>query len=133
MSQPKRPVRVAVYCRISSDRGERHGVERQREDCLARAEREGWEIVWDQVENRDTFIDDDISASTKSRKARPAYKRMIRRVELGEIDVILSYSNSRLTRRPLELEDLIQLHHTTGTRICTIVSGDDDLSTSDGR
>jgi hypothetical protein len=64
---------------------------------------------------------------------RPAYKSMIQRVELGEFDVLLSYSNSRLTRRPLELEDLIDLHQRTGIRICTIVSGDDDLSTADGR
>ena len=79
------------------------------------------------------FIDNDIGASAKTRKPRPAYKSMIRRAELEEFDVILGYSNSRLTRRPLELEDLIELHQRTGIRICTIVSGDDDLTTSDGR
>ena len=127
MGQTKQPLRVAIYCRISDDReSDRLGVERQREDCETRARREGWEVA-------EVFIDNDIGASTKSRKTRPEYKKMIRRAELGEFDVILSYSNSRLTRRPLELEDLIELHNRTKVRICTIVSGDDDLSTADGR
>ncbi len=47
--------------------------------------------------------------------------------------MVLAYSNSRLTRRPRELEDLIDLHAETGVLIKTVVSGDDDLSTADGR
>jgi DNA invertase Pin-like site-specific DNA recombinase len=127
MAQSSRRPRAAVYCRISDDReGERLGVERQREDCLARAQREGWEVV-------DVFTDNDVGASTRSRKPRPAYRQMIKAAENGEIDVILSYSNSRLTRRPLELEHLINLHNSTGVLLRTIVSGDADLSTADGR
>src|SRR4051794_1962622 len=123
---PRRP-RAAVYCRISDDReGERLGVERQREDCLARAQRESWEVV-------EVFTDNDVGASTRSRKSRPAYKQVIKAAEDGEIDVILSYSNSRLTRRPMELEHLINLHNATGVLLRTVVSGDADLSTADGR
>ncbi len=119
--------RAAIYCRISDDReGERLGVERQREDCTARAAREGWQVMG-------TFIDNDISASTRSRKVRPEYRRMLEEVNAGRVDVVLSYSNSRLTRRPQELEDLIQLHEATGVQFCTIASGDDDLSTPSGR
>jgi site-specific DNA recombinase len=33
----------------------------------------------------------------------------------------------------LELEDLIKLHEETGVIFQTVVSGQDDLSTSDGR
>jgi site-specific DNA recombinase len=127
VSQSTRRLRAAVYCRISDDReGERLGVERQREDCLARAEREGWEVV-------DVFTDNDVGASTRSRKPRPAYKQLIKTAEDGLADVILSYSNSRLTRRPLELEQLINLHTSTGVLLRTVVSGDADLSTADGR
>jgi site-specific DNA recombinase len=57
----------------------------------------------------------------------------MQRAERREFDVILAYSNSRLTRRPLELEELIRLHESTGVRLATVVSGDDDLSTADGR
>ncbi|SDY89546.1 Site-specific DNA recombinase [Modestobacter sp. DSM 44400] len=127
MPQPTRRSRAAIYCRISDDReGERLGVERQREDCLARAEREGWDVI-------EIFEDNDVGASTRSRKPRPAYKQLMKAAQDGLVDVILSYSNSRLTRRPLELEQLINLHTSTGVLLRTVVSGDADLSTADGR
>lgn len=127
MDQPRHRPRVAVYCRISDDRdGKGLGVERQRQDCLARVEREGWQVV-------EVFTDNDVGASSKSRKPRPSYKRMLELAEAGEVDIILSYSNSRLTRRLRELEDLISLHERKRVRMRTIVSGDDDLSTADGR
>lgn len=118
---------AAVYVRISRDReGEGLGVERQTEDSHALADRLGVEVV-------EVFTDNDISASTKSRKPRPAYEEMLRRARRREFGAILAYSNSRLTRRPRELEDLIDLHAATGVVIKTVVSGDDDLSTADGR
>ena len=122
-----RPLRCVLYLRISSDRdGDEAGVTRQREDCQARAAREGWTIVRE-------YCDNDPGASTRSRKGRPDWDTMIAAAKRGEFDVILAYSNSRLTRRPLEFEALINLHEGFGTRIVTIVSGDDDLSTADGR
>lgn len=51
---------------------------------------------------------------------------------LGRFDVVVAYSNSRLTRRPRELEDLIDPYDKHGTRFLTIVSGDDDLGIADG-
>ena len=73
-SQPPAPVRTAIYCRISKDRsGESLGVERQEQDCRQLAERLGWEVVG-------VYIDNDISASTKSRKHRPQYAEMLRLV-----------------------------------------------------
>lgn len=119
--------RAVIYLRISHDRtGEREGVERQEADCRARIEREGWTLT-------EVYTDNDIGASDKSKKARPAYARMLADARSGSFDVIVSYSNSRLTRRMRELEDLIQLHEQTGVRIATCVSGDDNLGTADGR
>lgn len=103
------------------------GVDRQEEDCRRLAKREGLEVL------SPAFVDNDISASTLSKKARPQFAALTDAARAGEVDVILAYSNSRLTRRPLELEDLIQLHDRHGTRIVTVVSGEDDLSTADGR
>jgi DNA invertase Pin-like site-specific DNA recombinase len=121
-------VHAAIYCRISRDaEQEGLGVARQEEDCRALVERNGWTLI------EPPFTDNDISASTGSRKARPAYDRMLAAVRAGGVDVIVAYSNSRLTRRPLELEDLISLHDATGVRIHTVVSGNDDLATADGR
>lgn len=124
----RRPLRAAIYCRISRDpEGLRVGVDRQEEDARALALREGFAVVGD------AYIDNDISASTLSRKRRPQYEAVLKAARSGEVDVIVSYSNSRLTRRPMELEDLITLHDRHGTRIVTAVSGEDDLSTADGR
>lgn len=120
--------RAAIYCRISRDaEQEGLGVARQEEDCRALVKREGWTLV------EPPYVDNDTSASRHSKKARPRYAAMLAAVRDGEVDVIVAYSNSRLTRRPLELDDLIVLHDQTGVRIHTVVSGNDDLSTADGR
>ncbi|MFC7276181.1 recombinase family protein [Paractinoplanes rhizophilus] len=121
------PLRCAIYCRISQDReSEEKGVQRQEEDCRKLAAQRGWEIVR-------VFIENDVSASTRTKKKRPEYDRMIAACEAGVVDVIVAYSNGRLTRRPLELEDLIKLHEKTGVLINTVKSGDDNLGTADGR
>jgi len=117
-----------IYARISEDReSEERGVERQIEDCRAKAKAHGLTVV------EPPFEDNDISASTRSTKKRPAYDDMLARAKRGEFGTIIAYSNSRITRRPRELEDLITLFEQHGTVVRTVVSGDDDLSTADGR
>lgn len=118
---------AAIYCRISEDaEGESLGVARQEQDCRDLAARLTLDVTA-------VFIDNDLGASTRSRKPRPQYAQMLERAGAGEFDYLLAYSNSRLTRRPLELEALIGLHERTSTRIVTVVSGEDNLSTADGR
>lgn len=118
--------RVAIYTRISKDRHEGEGVARQEDLCRARAEREGWEVVG-------VFTDNDISASTRSRKVRPEYRRMLDAARAGEIDGMVAYSLSRLTRRPVEWEELIGLAEEKGVRVWSLHSGDPDLTKADGR
>lgn len=120
---------AAVYVRISDDaEGERVGVTNQTEDSLKRAAHEGHTIPPEGV-----FEDNDTSASTASRKPRPDFERLLAYVVQGQIKRVYAYSNSRLTRRPMELEILIQAHRQYGVEFRTVVSGDDDLSTADGR
>ena len=59
------PVRAAIYLRISLDR-EMDGlaIDRQREDCEKLAQFRGWEIV-------ETYVDQSISASDKTKSALP--------------------------------------------------------------
>lgn len=58
--------RAATYTRISRDEeGLGLGVARQEQDCRALAERQGWQVV------EPIYCDNDISASTRSRKPRP--------------------------------------------------------------
>lgn len=119
--------RAYGYVRISDDdEGQALGVARQGEDIATLADVLGVRLLH-------VFSDNDISASTLSKKRRPNYEAMLDGVRSGEASVILAYSNSRLTRRPRELEDLIDLHQSTKVVIQTVVSGDDDLSTADGR
>ena len=119
-------MKTAIYTRISKDtQGEGLGVARQLEDCQALADRQGWEVVG-------IYSDNDVSAAGKV-KARPEYDALLAEAEAGRIGAVISYSNSRLTRRPLELEAWITLSEKTGVRIATVVSGEDNLATADGQ
>jgi DNA invertase Pin-like site-specific DNA recombinase len=119
----------AAYTRISDDlEGQGLGVERQTEDSLRLAAQDGATIPEDNI-----FEDNDISASTLSKKPRPSFERLIAYVLTRQIKRVYAYSNSRLTRRPMELEVLIQLAEQYGLKIRTAVSGDDNLNTADGR
>ena len=113
--------------RISRDpEGMRLGVERQREDLEGEAVRAGLRVV-------DRYEDNDISASTRSRKRRPEYERMLVDAAAGRLGVILAYTSSRLTRRPRENEDLIELAERYGVEFRYLRSPSFDLNTADGR
>jgi site-specific DNA recombinase len=126
----KNPQRAAIYIRISDDReGQGLGVARQEQDCRALAERLGWTLHPD----RPVYRDNDIGASTKSRKARPEFAELLAAVRAGTVDGIVYYSTSRLTRRPMEYEAIIGLVESTGVRLASVASGMVDLTTADGR
>lgn len=116
-----------IYSRISADpEGRQVGVQRQEDDCRTLAERYGYTVAG-------VYRENDVSASTSSRKPRPQFDAMVARVREGDVAAVLAYSNSRLTRRVREYLDLIELHNATGVAFRTVVSGDADLSTADGR
>ncbi|GAA3136512.1 recombinase family protein [Planomonospora alba] len=119
---------AGIYCRISDDEeGRGLGVARQEEDCRALAERMGAAVV-------DVYTDNDIGASTRSRKKkRPHYDRLFADVKSGRINMIIYYSNSRLTRRPAEYEQIIELVEETGVKLASVASNNVDLTTADGR
>lgn len=120
-------VRAVTYRRISDDReGDELGVERQAEDLAKHAAERGYLVV-------DDYEDNDVSASTRSKKPRPDYERLLEDAKAGRFDVVLAYTSSRLTRRPRELEDLIDLAQEHGIRFDYIRSPSFDLNTADGR
>lgn len=122
----ERPKAVA-YLRISKDSDDRgEGVARQREDTIELANRFGLNLI-------QIFEENDVSASTNSKKARPQYDEMIGMVRRGEVDVVLGYSLSRITRRVREWLDLIDLAKETGVRFQTCLREDPDLTTANGR
>lgn len=119
--------RAAVYCRISDDReGRQLGVTRQEEDCRAFVEAQGYSLL-------KVYVENDVSASTRSSKKRPLFEEMVTLCEEGACQAIVAYSSSRLTRRPLENERLIGLYEKHGVQIHYINATDNDLSTARGR
>jgi DNA invertase Pin-like site-specific DNA recombinase len=117
--------RAAAYVRISRDRtGLRAGVERQREDTAALAARRGWDLV-------EVLEDNDVSAS--SGRVRPAYQRLLRGLDAGEWDAVVTWHPDRLYRRPADLEALIDLLDGSRVEVATCTAGDVDLSTPTGR
>lgn len=117
------------YLRISDDpEGLEAGVTRQDEDTDKLAERLGVTVI-------ETFADNDRSASTLSTKPREDYERMMEAAptRLGPGDMILAYSNSRLTRRPMEWERILDLYAKHRIEVHTWVSGSINLATADGR
>jgi site-specific DNA recombinase len=114
-----------VYARISSDReADGTGVERQKEDCARLAERKGWQVAQE-------YVDNDLSAW--SGKRRPEYERMLADLEAGTINGLLVYDLDRLHRQPSELEAFIDLCGRLGLTNVASVSGDIDLTTAEGQ
>lgn len=119
--------RCAIYCRISDDReGRSLGVERQEQQCRELAARLGLTVA-------EVYVDNDISASRHSAKARPAYQRMLADARHGGFAIIIAATTNRLTRRPRELEDLLDLFDEAGTTYEYVKSPRYDLKTAAGR
>lgn len=117
-------MRAAIYCRISLDQGQDGlGVQRQEEDCRAKAEALGWNVA-------EVYVDNDMSAFKE--KERPAYNRLMDDLRSGERDALVVYDLDRLTRKPRELEDFIDLAEKHGVFLAN-VSGDVDITTHNGR
>jgi DNA invertase Pin-like site-specific DNA recombinase len=117
--------RAVIYCRISQDRtGAGLGVERQRQDCEALAERNGWDVV-------ETYVDNDVSAY--SGKKRKDYLRMLDDLEQGTATVVIAWHTDRLHRSPTELEKYIDLSERRGVATHTVQAGTIDLATPSGR
>lgn len=124
MAIESQPERAAIYCRISKDlAGTRLGVARQQELCEKLAAEKGWHVG-------QIYVDNDVSAY--SGQPRPAYERMLADLESGIVDGVLVVDQDRLTRHPMELEAFIILADRLAVPIAN-VSGEIDLSTSDGR
>lgn len=120
---------AATYQRISDDReGREYGVEDQLSDNRALAEREGLTVV-----GGAPYTDNDLSASTKARKDRPQYQRLLADARAGRFQVIVAATQGRLTRTPREYEDLIDLATKHGIRFVYGKSPSFDLNTAQGR
>jgi len=116
---------AAVYARISSDQeGTALGVARQVADCRRLADDLGWAVA-------EEYVDNDLSAF--SGKRRPSYERMLADLAEGARDAVVVYHADRLTRRPIELEQFLEVITTAGVRHVRFVAGGDvDVANGDG-
>ena len=116
---------AAVYARISSDQdGTALGVNRQLEDCRRVAGDLGWSVG-------EEYVDNDVSAF--SGKRRPGYEQMLADIADGTRDAVIVYHADRLTRRPIELEQFLEVITAAGLRHVRFVAGADvDIANGDG-
>src|SRR3954451_20228265 len=117
--------RAVVYTRMSRDRaGAGLGVDRQRHECVELADRLGWQIVGQHSDN-------DLSAY--SGKPRPGYKALLDDLERGRADAVIVWHTDRLHRRPVELEQYIDVCDRHGVITQTVKAGPLDLASPSGR
>ncbi len=116
---------AAVYARISSDQdGTTLGVQRQLQDCRRLAADLGWAVG-------DEYVDNDVSAYSGRRG--PEYERMLTDLADGNRDAVIVYHVDRLTRRPIELEQFLDVLTAAKVRHVRFVAGGDlDVSNGDG-
>jgi len=115
---------AAIYVRISRDReGRQIGVRNQEPPCRELATRLGWTVGR-------VFIDNDLTAYHERR--RPEYEEMLAYVRDGRVRGIVAWTADRLTRKPRENEDLIDLAEAYNVQLAT-VTGPIDLATPQGR
>src|SRR5438132_12381795 len=99
---------AAIYARISSDPdGTALGVARQMEDSRRLARELDWPISGE-------YVDNDVSAYNGKR--RPQYERLLDDLKSGHVDAVIAYHPDRLTRRPIELEQFLELLTTAKLR-----------------
>ena len=117
---------AVIYCRISQDRDEdKLGVDRQERLCRKLAAREQLHVV---AEFKDTNL------SAYSGKRRAGYDEMVERIKADpSIEVVLAFAPDRLTRHPIELEELIALLDAHSIDVITHAAGDYSLRNSGGR
>jgi site-specific DNA recombinase len=120
-------IRAAIYARISYDPDARAvGVDRQREDCLRLAASRGWTVVAE-------YIDNNVSASKYSRKARTQYLRLLDDIEAGRIDAVAIWMEDRLQRQVLELAEFLKVCDDAGVIRIASIGGEFDLSDPEQR
>lgn len=92
-------------------------------DCRAEAHRRGWVVA-------EEYVDDDVSAY--SGRPRPAYRRLLEDLQHGERDGVMVWHLDRLHRRPIELEEFVQVCTAAGVNDVVTLHGDFNLGSGDG-
>lgn len=116
---------VALYCRVSTDEQARDGVslDEQQERLKAYSRAMGW------TEQVQLFVDDGFSAKNLD---RPELKRLLQAVKSGKISRIMVTKLDRMSRRLLDLLNLIDMFQNCEVSFVSI-SESFDTNTPSGR
>ena len=98
---PKKRKRVAIYARVSTAE---QTTENQLQELRTVAERHGWEVV-------EEFVDNGVSGVKAS---RPAFDRLLKGINRKDFDLIMSWSVDRLGRSLRHLVDFLGDIHEKG-------------------
>jgi DNA invertase Pin-like site-specific DNA recombinase len=121
------PALALLYARQSKDtEGTERAVGCQVEDGEELARRRGVKIV-------EKFIDNDRSASGKSKKGRPRFEALLEAIAAGKAKTIITWDLTRLTRNRRDTVRLIETCEAAQATIFLVRGGDLDLSTPAGR
>lgn len=122
MGSTERVFKAALYCRLSKDDGERceSGSISTQKDILAQFIRDkGWHLV-------KTYVDDGYTGTNFD---RPGFQEMIKAIEAGQVDCVITKDLSRLGRNYLDcgiyLEVFFPEH---GVRYIAVNDGVDTLN-----
>lgn len=119
MTHVGQPVLAYVRQSYTREDGDTAAIDRQEHDCRAYATAHGLIVL-------DVIPDNKVSAT--SRKRRPGFEALLKRIKAGEASGILVWSLDRLARRPVDLERVIDLDVPIYA-----TQGGADLSTVGGR
>ena len=109
-SRPGDPLRVAIYARVSSDQqAERHTIDSQVNDLMARAAADGREVG---AELR--FLDEGYSGASL---VRPALERLRDTVAWSAVDVVYVQAPDRLARSYVHQAILVEEFARAGTEV----------------
>jgi site-specific DNA recombinase len=121
--------RAIIYTRVSSDPNDRgRSVTEQEAECRAVCARDRWDVVA-------VFGDNDRSASRYATKQRPEHQKLIRYIEAGGADVLVTWEASRAQRDLRAYADLRDLCEQRGVllsysgRTYDMAESDDRFST----
>lgn len=103
MTKSKKPLKAALYARVSTDA---QSTENQLRELRDAASRLGWDVVAE-------FVDHGISGA-KGRADRPQLDAMLKGVSRKEFDVVAAWSVDRLGRSLIDLVGLLKELHSTG-------------------
>jgi DNA invertase Pin-like site-specific DNA recombinase len=98
--------RAVIYARVSTDN---QVTENQLRDLRAVAERHGWQVVAE-------YVDNGISGA-KGRDARPAFDRLLKSAMRREFNMIMSWSVDRLSRSLQHLVEFLNEIHSKGVHL----------------